>query len=43
MKKQLDAQRAEIEEKRRQLEDEIAQWQQINNISLDELRNLERE
>ncbi len=45
MKKQLDAQIMELEEKRQQLEIEKAQWEQANGISLDELRrkSLERE
>lgn len=45
MKKQLDAQIKELEEKRQQLEAEKHAWEQNNNVSLDELRrkSLERE
>lgn len=45
MKKQLDAQIKELEEKRNQLELEKQQWEQANNVSLDELRrkSLERD
>jgi septin 7 len=45
MKKQLDAQIKELEEKRHQLETERIQWEQMNGVSLEELRrkSLERE
>ncbi|XP_026687262.1 protein peanut-like [Diaphorina citri] len=45
MKKSLEAQIKELEEKRRGLELEISQWEQSNGVSMDELRrrSLERE
>lgn len=45
MKKQLEAQIKELEEKRMQLEMEKAQWEQSHGVSLEELRrkSLERE
>lgn len=45
MKKQLDAQIKELEEKRMQLEMERAQWEQAHGVSIEELRrkSLERE
>ncbi|KAI5693326.1 hypothetical protein M8J75_013819 [Diaphorina citri] len=45
MKKSLEAQIKELEEKRRGLELEISQWEQSNGVSMDELRrrSLERD
>lgn len=45
MKKSLDAQIKELEEKRRGLELEISQWEQTNGVSMEELRrrSLERD
>lgn len=45
MKKSLEAQIKELEDKRRGLEQEIGQWEQSNGVSMDELRrkSLERD
>lgn len=45
MLKRLESEASELDEKRRQLEVDIREWESSNNISLDELRrrSMERE